>query len=88
MSNKLQFDISRRVLCPQLNHELCTRGARQQNSMICVGDVAHTNPYVALEQAISIFMHTLAHKEKVLMTLLNESVKNESGMMECGRGIC
>ena len=46
---------------------------------------------VALEQAVSTFMNTLAHKEKILMekyiyayTLLG---LNESGIMECVRGI-
>ena len=66
LSNQLQFDSSRRVVQPQLNQGLRTRGARQQNPNICGGDVVHTHPYAALEQVVSTFMNTLAHKEQVL----------------------
>ena len=66
LSNQLQFDSSGRVVRPQLNQGLRSRGARQQNPNIGGGDVVHTNPYAALEQVVSTFMNTLAHKEQVL----------------------
>ena len=66
MSKQLQFDSSGRVVRPQLNQGLRSRGARQQNPNIGGEDVVHTNPYAALEQVVSTFMNTLAHKEQVL----------------------
>ena len=51
---------------PQLNQGLHSRGGRQQNPIIGGGDIVHTNPYADLEQVVSTFMNTLAHKEQVL----------------------
>ena len=47
----------------QFNQGLHTHGTREQNSMIGGGDVVHENPDADLEQVVSTFMHTLAHKE-------------------------
>ena len=66
LSNQLQFDSLGRVVRPQLNQGLRSRGARQQNPNIGGGDVVHENPDADLEQVVSTFMHTLAHKEQVL----------------------
>ena len=66
LSNQLQFDSSGRVVRPQFNQGLRSRGARKQNPIIGEGDVVHKNPYAALEQVVSTFMNTLAHKEQVL----------------------
>ena len=49
-----------------MNQGRCTRGARQQNSMIGGGDVVHTNPYATLQQAYTTFMLALGHKKQVL----------------------
>ena len=51
---------------PQFNQGLRSRRARKQNPIIGEGDVVHKNPYATLQQVVSTFMNTLAHKEQVL----------------------
>ena len=47
---------------PQFNQELRTSLARQQNSIIGRKNEVHTNPYLSLEEVVSTFINTLAHK--------------------------
>ena len=66
MCKQLQFNSSASAVWPQFKQGLCTCGARQQNSIIGGQYAIHTNPYATLEQVVSTFMITLAHKQQIL----------------------